>query len=152
MRLSVIALGRQFGSVGREIGKRLANHWGIPCYDRELITLAAEKAKLHEELFFGKEEKAAMAVYRHLRRRPAGSKGPGSRGHPIRDAKPGHSGAGPDRALYCCRTMCRCGPSLCRHPGHQLICLCSICRPGQAPDGAREHRAKRSGGFCQENR
>lgn len=59
MRLSVIALGRQFGSGGREIGKRLANHWGIPCYDRELITLAAEKAKLHEELFFGKEEKAA---------------------------------------------------------------------------------------------
>lgn len=59
MRLSVIALGRQFGSGGREIGKRLANHWGIPCYDRELITLATEKAKLHEELFFGKEEKAA---------------------------------------------------------------------------------------------
>lgn len=43
MELSVIALGRQFGSGGREIGKRLAENWGIPCYDRELIALAAQR-------------------------------------------------------------------------------------------------------------
>ena len=59
MKSSVIALGRQFGSGGREIGKRLAENWGIPCYDRELIALAAQKAQLREELFSGKEEKAA---------------------------------------------------------------------------------------------
>ena len=59
MKLSVIALGRQFGSGGREIGKRLAENWGIPCYDRELIALVAQKAQLREELFSGKEEKAA---------------------------------------------------------------------------------------------
>lgn len=59
MEMPVIALGRQFGSGGREIGRRLAELWEIPCYDRELITLAARKAQLREELFDGKDEKAA---------------------------------------------------------------------------------------------
>ena len=59
MKLPVIALGRQFGSGGQEIGKRLAEKWDIPCYDRALISLAAQKAQLREDLFFGKEEKAA---------------------------------------------------------------------------------------------
>lgn len=59
MKRPTIALGRQFGSGGREIGKRLAERWEIPCYDRELLTLAAQRAELREELFAGKEEKAA---------------------------------------------------------------------------------------------
>ena len=58
MKMPIIALGRQFGSGGREIGKRLAEKMNIKCYDRELITLAAQKAELREELFAGKEEKA----------------------------------------------------------------------------------------------
>lgn len=58
MKMPIIALGRQFGSGGREIGKRLAEKLQVRCYDRELITLAAQKAELREELFVGKEEKA----------------------------------------------------------------------------------------------
>lgn len=58
MKMPIIALGRQFGSGGREIGKRLAEKLNIRCYDRELITLAAQKAELREELFAGREEKA----------------------------------------------------------------------------------------------
>ena len=58
MKMPIIALGRQFGSGGREIGKRLAEELNVRCYDRELITLAAQKAELREELFTGKEEKA----------------------------------------------------------------------------------------------
>ena len=57
MKMPIIALGRQFGSGGREIGKRLAEKLNIRCYDRELITLAAQKAELREELFAGREEK-----------------------------------------------------------------------------------------------
>ena len=59
MKMPIIALGRQFGSGGREIGKRLAEELHVRCYDRELITLAAQKAELREELFTGKDEKAA---------------------------------------------------------------------------------------------
>ncbi|MGO5029875.1 cytidylate kinase-like family protein [Candidatus Agathobaculum pullicola] len=59
MSMPIITLGRQFGSGGRVIGHQLAEKWNIPCYDRELITLAAKKAEVHEELFTGKDEKAA---------------------------------------------------------------------------------------------
>ena len=58
MKMPIIALGRQFGSGGREIGKQLAERLNVRCYDRELITLAAQKAELREELFAGREEKA----------------------------------------------------------------------------------------------
>ena len=58
MKTSIIALGRQFGSGGREIGKQLAERLNVRCYDRELITLAAQRAELREELFAGREEKA----------------------------------------------------------------------------------------------
>ena len=58
MKVPIIALGRQFGSGGREIGKQLAERLNARCYDRELITLAAQKAELREELFAGREEKA----------------------------------------------------------------------------------------------
>lgn len=44
----VIAIGRQFGSGGREIGQRVAQELGIPCYDRELIELASQKLGVDE--------------------------------------------------------------------------------------------------------
>ena len=58
MKMPIIALGRQFGSGGREIGKQLAEKLDVRCYDRELITLAAQRAELREELFADKDEKA----------------------------------------------------------------------------------------------
>ncbi len=39
----VIAIGRQFGSGGHEIGERVAKELGIPCYDRALVDQASEK-------------------------------------------------------------------------------------------------------------
>lgn len=55
----VIALGRQFGSGGREIAYKLSQALGFAYYDRELITLAAERAEVSESLFAEKDEKAA---------------------------------------------------------------------------------------------
>ena len=49
MKMPIIALGRQFGSGGREIGKRLAEKLNIRCYDRELITLAAQTESVLNE-------------------------------------------------------------------------------------------------------
>ena len=37
----VITIGRQYGSGGREIGQKVAEYYGIPFYDNELITRAA---------------------------------------------------------------------------------------------------------------
>ena len=41
----VITVGREFGSGGREFGIKLAKALGIPFYDKDLITKAAEESK-----------------------------------------------------------------------------------------------------------
>lgn len=47
----IITISRQYGSGGRIVGKKLADSLGIPFYDNELITLAAEKTGLSVECF-----------------------------------------------------------------------------------------------------
>ena len=37
----IITIGRQFGSGGHEVGKRLSDRLGIPLYDRNLIQMAS---------------------------------------------------------------------------------------------------------------
>ncbi len=44
----IITIGREFGSGGRELGKRLADELGIAYYDNELITEIAKRTKLAE--------------------------------------------------------------------------------------------------------
>ena len=44
----VITISREFGSGGRELGKRLAEDLGIAYYDREIISAIAEKSSLAE--------------------------------------------------------------------------------------------------------
>lgn len=56
---TIIAIGRQFGSGGRMIGQKLAAKLNIPFYDKELITLAAQKTGLSPEVFEQADEKAA---------------------------------------------------------------------------------------------
>ena len=34
---TIITIGRQYGSAGREIGEKLASELGIKCYDKELF-------------------------------------------------------------------------------------------------------------------
>ncbi|MGN0453201.1 MAG: AAA family ATPase [Ruminococcus sp.] len=41
--MKIITISREFGSGGRELGKRLADALGIPCYDHEIIDMVAEK-------------------------------------------------------------------------------------------------------------
>lgn len=41
--MRIITISREFGSGGRELGKRLADYLGIPCYDHEIIEMVAEK-------------------------------------------------------------------------------------------------------------
>ncbi|MBQ8729651.1 MAG: cytidylate kinase-like family protein, partial [Lachnospiraceae bacterium] len=53
----VITIGREYGSGGREIGKKLAEKLGVKCYDRELLERAAKESGICEELFFNHDEK-----------------------------------------------------------------------------------------------
>lgn len=54
----VITIGREYGSGGHEIGKRLAKKLDIPFYDKEIATLVAQKGDLAEKYLLDNEEKA----------------------------------------------------------------------------------------------
>lgn len=53
----VITVGRQFGSGGRELGRRIADHLGIKYYDKELLKEAARKSGLNHEFFERSDER-----------------------------------------------------------------------------------------------
>lgn len=57
MEKKIITIGRQFGSGGREIGKKLSERLGIPYYDKEILSEAAKKSGLSESLFEKHDEK-----------------------------------------------------------------------------------------------
>lgn len=54
----VITISRQYGSGGREVGQKLADHYGIPFYDNEIISHAAKESGFSEVAFERAEEKA----------------------------------------------------------------------------------------------
>ena len=43
LSMKIVTISREFGSGGRELGKRLADALGVPCYDHEIIEMVAEK-------------------------------------------------------------------------------------------------------------
>jgi cytidylate kinase len=45
----VITIGRQFGSGGRDVGEKVAEYFGIPFYDKELVEMAAQKSNISKE-------------------------------------------------------------------------------------------------------
>lgn len=59
---SVITIGRQFGSGGREIGKAAAEKLGIKFYDKELISLAAKESGVNPEIFENVDERATNSL------------------------------------------------------------------------------------------
>lgn len=54
---SIITIGREYGSGGRQIGKEIANYFGIKYYDKELLEHAANDSGICKELFENHDEK-----------------------------------------------------------------------------------------------
>ena len=53
----VIAIGRQFGSGGRDIGKGVAEKLGIAFYDKEILANAARESGIMQDLFEEMDER-----------------------------------------------------------------------------------------------
>ena len=53
---SIITISREFGSGGREIGKKLAEDLGIDLYDKELLEIASKESGITQELFVKHDE------------------------------------------------------------------------------------------------
>lgn len=57
MKGTVVCIGRQYGSGGREIGQKLAERLGVTCYDKLLIQRAAREAGLTEAIVAEEDER-----------------------------------------------------------------------------------------------
>lgn len=57
----IITIGREYGSGGREIGRLVADKLGVPFYDKEILTRAAEESGLCIEMFDRHDEKASIS-------------------------------------------------------------------------------------------
>ena len=63
---TIITIGRQAGSGGREIGEKLAKHFGIPFFDRELLSRAAKESGFCEEMIQMHDEKPTNSFLYNL--------------------------------------------------------------------------------------
>ncbi|MEY8390635.1 cytidylate kinase-like family protein [Lachnospiraceae bacterium] len=57
MEKFVITIGRQFGSGGLDIGRKLSENLNVKCYDKELLAMAAKESGLCQEIFENHDEK-----------------------------------------------------------------------------------------------
>lgn len=57
MKPYVITIARGFGSGGKEIATKLSQRLDIPCFERQLITMASKLSGIDESLFVENDEK-----------------------------------------------------------------------------------------------
>ena len=63
---TVITIGRQFGSGGREIGELLAKAYDIKYYDKELLARAAKESGFCEEILMNHDERPTNSFLYNL--------------------------------------------------------------------------------------
>ncbi|MDD6213185.1 MAG: cytidylate kinase-like family protein [Clostridiales bacterium] len=66
MQNRIITIGREFGSGGKLIGKKLAAELGIQCYDKELLAIASKESGLSAEIFETHDEKPINSFFYNL--------------------------------------------------------------------------------------
>lgn len=59
---TIAAIGRRYGSGGREIGELLSDMMGVPFFDRELIALAAERSGVSKDVYSHIDETATNSL------------------------------------------------------------------------------------------
>lgn len=57
----IITIGRQHGSKGHDIARRLSEELGIPCYDKEIVDEAAANSPFSKEIFDSYDERRVAA-------------------------------------------------------------------------------------------
>lgn len=66
MMETIVTIGRQFGSNGHEIGRELAEHYGIAYYDKALLTRAAKESGYCEEMIKSNDERPTNSFLYNL--------------------------------------------------------------------------------------
>ena len=63
---TIITIGRQYGSGGREIGKKVAEKLGIPYFDKELLARVAKESGFCEEMIKNHDERPTNSFLYNL--------------------------------------------------------------------------------------
>lgn len=63
---TIVTIGRQYGSGGREIGEKLAKQLNIPFYDRELLSRAAKESGFCQEMIENHDERPTNSFLYNL--------------------------------------------------------------------------------------
>ena len=62
MQHTIITIGRQFGSGGHQVGRKLAKELGLKIYDKELLKLVAEESGICEKVLENYDEKPTSSL------------------------------------------------------------------------------------------
>lgn len=62
MKKCIITISRQYGSGGRQIGRKLSDELAIPFYDKEVIDLAAKESGLAVDFIRGQEQQLTQSL------------------------------------------------------------------------------------------
>lgn len=63
---TILTIGRQYGSGGREIGQKVADHYGIRFYDRELLAHVAKESGFCKEIIQREDERPTNSFLYNL--------------------------------------------------------------------------------------
>ena len=63
---TIITIGRQYGSGGREVGQKLARHYGINFYDSELLSKVAKDSGFCQEIVQQQDERPTSSFLYNL--------------------------------------------------------------------------------------
>ena len=63
---TIVTIGRQFGSGGREIGEKVADHYGIKYYDKELLAKVASNSGFCQEMVQQQDERPTNSFLYNL--------------------------------------------------------------------------------------
>lgn len=66
LKQTIITISREYGSGGREVGKKLSESLGIPFYDHELIEMSAESCPIDRSFFENADTDAATGFWHQL--------------------------------------------------------------------------------------
>ena len=62
----ILTIGREYGSGGHQIGQRVAEKLGIAFYDKQIISLAAQKSGLSDEFIANNEQRVRSGLMQNL--------------------------------------------------------------------------------------
>ena len=145
---SIITIGREYGSGGRQIGQEVAKYFGIKCYDKELLEHAANESGICKELFENHDEKPTNSFLYSLVM-DTYSFGYSSSG--FTDMPMNHKEIGLRRSMRYGRKMCR----LCIGRIQRLLqcfCTCRYRLANQPSFSETQQNGKRSKRYDQQDR